>query len=220
MSSTDASEVVRIAVVQTPNEEPRCIELECNWNVGIGGSLWTSGRLLVDYMSRNAPEQHALAGRTVLELGSGTGLVGLAMSLLGPTRVILTDLHSHVESMERNLARNKSRIPSTTSVDVLALDWHTFSAADAARLKPVNWIVGTDIAYLSEFYAPLLRTLTLLADADTRILVGLGRHDTDMRFFRMLVDAGFEYYKIPDEEVGPDYRGKDFGLFDIRKRDP
>ncbi|ETW01141.1 hypothetical protein H310_06747 [Aphanomyces invadans] len=214
-STADRSEVVRIPVSTTSSA---CIELECDWGVGIGGSLWTSGRLLVDYMARNTHEQKDLVGRTVLELGSGTGLVGLAMAHMGPSRVIVTDLDTHVASMERNLERNASLFPSATKVEVVALDWTTFTAADANALKPVDLIVGTDIAYLPEFYEPLRRTLELLVNpSSTRILLGLGRHDTDMRFFRMLVDAGYEYYKISDDLVGPEYRGKDFGLFDIRK---
>ncbi|CAK4086679.1 unnamed protein product [Aphanomyces euteiches] len=173
---------------------------------------------MVDYFCRNPRERQDLAGCSVVELGSGTGLVGLAMALMGPKRVAITDLESHVDSMQRNVARNASRIPSTTNVDIVAVDWYKFTATDAEKLKPVDWIVGTDIAYQSEFYVPLTRALELLAGPKTRILLGLNRLDTDMRFFRMLVDAGFEYYKISDELVDPEYRGKDFGLFDIRKR--
>ncbi|RHX97034.1 hypothetical protein DYB25_003607 [Aphanomyces astaci] len=216
--TSDRSEVVRIPVTTT---DATCIEVECNWDVGIGGSLWTSGRLLVDYMARNSRERDALVGRTVLELGSGTGLVGLAMAHMGPSRVIVTDLDTHVASMERNVVRNAELFPPSTKVEVVALDWTTFTAADARALTPIDWIVGTDIAYLPEFYAPLLRTLELLVvPSTTRILLGLGRHDTDMRFFRMLAEAGYEYYKISDALVGPEYRGKDFGLFDIRKASP
>ncbi|EQC28606.1 hypothetical protein SDRG_13685 [Saprolegnia diclina VS20] len=211
-------EVVEIPVRATSadgTDRDDVIELSCNWGVGIGGSLWTSGRLMVDYFSRNGRARQQLQGASVLELGSGTGLVGLALACMGPASVVLTDLESHVAALQANIERNSARFSDETRVSVAALDWNTVSANDA--MVPLDWIVGTDIAYMPEFYAPLLKTLQLMAGPNTRILVGLGRHDTDMRFFRLLQDAGFSYYKVSDELVSEEFRGKDFGLFEIQR---
>ncbi|KDO25906.1 hypothetical protein SPRG_08847 [Saprolegnia parasitica CBS 223.65] len=211
-------EVVEIPVRATSadgTDRDDVVELGCNWGVGIGGSLWTSGRLMVDYFSRNVRARQQLQGASVLELGSGTGLVGLALACMGPASVVLTDLESHVAALQANVERNSARFSDGTLVSVAALDWNTASADDATA--PLDWIVGTDIAYMPEFYAPLLKTLQLLAGPNTRILVGLGRHDTDMRFFRLLQDAGFSYYKVSDELVSEEFRGKDFGLFEIQR---
>jgi predicted nicotinamide N-methyase len=191
------------------------LDLECNWDVGIGGSLWTSGRLLVDYIHRNVDERMQLHNKTILELGSGTGLVGLAMALCSPKRVILTDLSSHIKSLSQNIDRNSRLIPKLTQVDAVVLDWTTITAASVREMLPIDLIVGTDIAYMPEFYTPLITTLSLLAQDKTRILIGLGRHDTSMQFFRLLVDAGFDYCKIHDEYIGDEYRGKDFGIIEI-----
>lgn len=46
-----------------------------------------------------------LAGAPVLELGSGTGLVGLAAALCG-AQAILTDTHEVVPSLAANVAAN------------------------------------------------------------------------------------------------------------------
>ncbi|OQR97059.1 hypothetical protein ACHHYP_12716 [Achlya hypogyna] len=190
------------------------VELGCDWGVGIGGSLWTSGRLMVDYFSRHEPARRQLAGARVLELGSGTGLVGLAVALMGPAHVALTDLASHVAALEANVARNADRIPAETTITVSALDWN---APPPTPDAPLDWIVGTDIAYSPAFYAPLLATLQRLAGPNTRILVGLGRHDTDRRFFQLLHDAGFSYYKVDESLMSQEFHGKDFGLFEIRR---
>ncbi|OQS03069.1 hypothetical protein THRCLA_04615 [Thraustotheca clavata] len=190
------------------------IELECNWDVGIGGSLWTSGRLLVDYLSRNGVVRQEIEGTRVLELGSGTGLVGLAVALFGPASVVLTDLETHVAALENNVKRNAGRIPSRTNVTVEALDWN---APKNVGDGVFEWIVGTDIAYSRSFYVPLLNTLTLFGTKKTKIQLGLGRDDTEMQFFKMLQDAGFEYYKISEAFVASEFHGKDFGLFEIRR---
>ena len=53
------------------------LRLGCDWGVGIGGGIWTTGLLLVEHMSEHsALYDDVFRGTRVLELGSGTGLVG------------------------------------------------------------------------------------------------------------------------------------------------
>lgn len=53
------------------------ISLECDWGVGIGGGLWSTGLLLAEHLSKHATlYDDVFRGKRLLELGSGTGLVG------------------------------------------------------------------------------------------------------------------------------------------------
>lgn len=53
------------------------LSLACDWGVGIGGGLWSTGLLLIEHLCTHAAlYDEALRDRRVLELGSGTGLVG------------------------------------------------------------------------------------------------------------------------------------------------
>lgn len=53
------------------------LKLEVNWGVGIGGGLWSTGILLTEHLAKHAAlYDRVLKGKRVLELGSGTGLVG------------------------------------------------------------------------------------------------------------------------------------------------
>lgn len=53
------------------------ISLECDWAVGIGGGLWSTGLLLTEHLSKHASlYDDVFRGKRLLELGSGTGLVG------------------------------------------------------------------------------------------------------------------------------------------------
>lgn len=76
------------------------LSLACDWGVGIGGGLWSTGLLLIEHLCKNATLYDGiLRGKRVLELGSGTGLVGettrsrhLTVSTIILTRTS-TDVH-------------------------------------------------------------------------------------------------------------------------------
>lgn len=75
---------------------------------GLGGVLWDAGRALGLYLvSRSCA---LLDGRRVLELGSGSGFVGLCAHLAGAARVVLSDLPALTGLLARNVARNAGRL--------------------------------------------------------------------------------------------------------------
>ncbi|PLW04839.1 hypothetical protein PCASD_08790 [Puccinia coronata f. sp. avenae] len=109
----------------------------------------------------------------VLELGSGTGLVGLTASQVlafvlsstlnsGPidVQVFLTDYHPDVlENLQHNLDLNKSRhtlpddCPSTLSVKVAKLDWREPESSEIASdglEGAFDVILGSDLVYEPE----------------------------------------------------------------------
>lgn len=58
------------------------VNLECDWGVGIGGGIWSTGRLLVQHLCKHAALYDGVfRGKRLLELGSGTGLVGEEITL-------------------------------------------------------------------------------------------------------------------------------------------
>ncbi|CAM9172170.1 unnamed protein product, partial [Hapterophycus canaliculatus] len=95
------------------------LSLECDWAVGIGGGLWSTGILLTEHLAKHgALYDNVFRGKRVLELGSGTGLAGLAAARFGPPlEVVITDLESHVDICRRNAGRDaatgaQARLPS------------------------------------------------------------------------------------------------------------
>ncbi len=56
----------------------------------------------------------------ILELGAGTGLVGLAAAQLGAARVQITDLPYALANIQSNVDRNAA---GSSTVEVRALDW-------------------------------------------------------------------------------------------------
>ncbi|KAJ3484442.1 hypothetical protein NLI96_g5642 [Meripilus lineatus] len=66
--------------------DPLTIKLAIDASPGCGGVAWPAGEVLSRYIARRG----SLSGKTILELGSGTGLVGLVAGMLG-AHVWITD---------------------------------------------------------------------------------------------------------------------------------
>jgi len=113
---------------------------------GCGGITWPAGEVLANYISRRGP---ALHGLNVLELGSGTGLVGLVAGCLG-ARVCITDQAPLIQIMERNISLNKLQL----NVTAVELDW-CVCYRNTLALQPVSLLHHPVIAILFHCRSPI-----------------------------------------------------------------
>ncbi|KAF5370036.1 hypothetical protein D9758_001342 [Tetrapyrgos nigripes] len=84
---------------------------------GCGGIVWPAGQILSNYLVRKGCDH--LEGKNVLELGSGTGLVGLVAASLGAKGVWITDQKPLLDIMQQNVSVNNLH----SSCIVSELDW-------------------------------------------------------------------------------------------------
>ena len=82
------------------------IILECP-DHGIPGKVWDGGFILAEYLSLH-PD--AVRGKRCVEVGAGTGVVGITAACMGASAVTLTDLAEHVSILEANLVTNRRAI--------------------------------------------------------------------------------------------------------------
>jgi predicted nicotinamide N-methyase len=68
-------------------------------------------------------EDVGLTGKSVIEIGSGTGLVGLVAAALGAGPVILTDLAHLVGPISGNIKLNSGQLSDPTAVTAAELEW-------------------------------------------------------------------------------------------------
>jgi predicted nicotinamide N-methyase len=134
----------------------------------LGLQVWQAAPLLVQ---RLAALPHLLAGKRVLELGSGCGLVGLAAARLGASSVVLSDTPSATGVLE--LLRENAQLNEGEGcpVTVLALDWGDDVGSEP--LPRFDVLLGSDVLYHAH-HAPLLaRTIAarLCCDADAFALL-------------------------------------------------
>ena len=116
-----------------------------------GVALWPAAIALAHEVASRAGE---FAGRSVLELGAGTGLPGIVAASFG-ARVVQTDRHELAMSVcRRNGERNRELTrQGAGSVEHRLADWTRWD--DAARY---DWILGSDVLY-SEAMHPHLRRI-------------------------------------------------------------
>lgn len=131
---------------------------------GIAHQVWPASRALAAFAAAGA-----FSGRSVLELGAGCGLVGLAAAAAGANRVVLTDSSAAVERVALNIAANGgvvSRAAGGASGRCVAavLEWGTSGGFD---LGEFDVIVASDCTYWRHLHGPLMRTLHKLAAAAT-----------------------------------------------------
>lgn len=120
------------AAKTTPGNDDDAPECAGDWTAG---AVWRGGEQLAEWLF-SMPE--AVAGKRVLELGSGTGIAGLAAVLAGAAFVTLTD--RHVEQATANVRLNPSL---AAHVRVRSLQWGATSADDEA----VDLVLGADLVY-------------------------------------------------------------------------
>ncbi|KAF8269714.1 putative methyltransferase-domain-containing protein [Lactarius quietus] len=162
---------------------------------GCGGVAWPAGEVLARYISRRGK---ALQGLNVLELGSGTGLVGLVAGYFG-ARVYITDQPPLIPIMERNIALNGLE----SSVTAAELDW---SKPLPEHLPRPDVILAADCVYFEPAFPLLVATL-----------VALKRRKADKRFFAMLKKQ-FTWSVVEDDPARETYSREAITLLRLFRR--
>ena len=167
--------------------------------IGTGAHIWPGGRAAAVYLAGHA--RNVLANRVVLEVGSGTGLLGLVAAQLGAARVVLSDVTEMLPLLEANVARN--RAVTTAEVDVVALHWGEDDVHE--DLPPLDWILASDCVYSMEAIEPLLDALVAHAvPGKTTVLMATEIRDSDVctTFLQRAAERGFKARKVASKKHG------------------
>jgi predicted nicotinamide N-methyase len=155
--------------------------IESSGELGIGGTIWDAGLVLASFLEKNSTSIFTKPGTRILELGSGTGVLGLCAAKIAPdfvSEVVITDIGNHLDLIAHNLSIN----PDLASrVTISKLDWFA-----PENLGEFDVVIGSDISYFSELYVPLMTTLEMHYRPETLVLFS--------REIRKEEDA--EYYSV------------------------
>ncbi|KAH9843673.1 putative methyltransferase-domain-containing protein [Rhodofomes roseus] len=192
---------IELAFPRGPEDGDILIKLVVDASPGCGGIAWPAGEVLSRYISRHG----SLEGQTVLELGSGTGLVGLVAGKLG-AEVWITDQAPLLSIMRRNVAMNDL----SAHVHVAELNWGSPLPPDIHR---PSVILAADCVYFEPAFPLLVHTLAELvprpSDSDAAsdrpevLFCYKKRRKADKRFFTLL-KREFTWTEVtddPDREV-------------------
>ncbi|NWH70546.1 MT21A methyltransferase, partial [Piaya cayana] len=166
----------------------RTVRLRQDWRrLGVAAVVWDAAVVLCTYLEMGGLD---LRDRSVIELGAGTGLLGIVATLLDFTplslgaRVTITDRAVALEFLESNVEANLPSELRPRAV-VKELTW----GKDLGNFLPgaFDLILGADIVYLEETFAELLQTLEHLCSEQTVILLACRiRYERDHKFLKML----------------------------------
>lgn len=132
-------------------------------SVGLGGKLWPSAAALARWLRSH---RALVEGAHVVELGCGTGAVGLYAAALGAASVTLTDGGDErlLRVAMANLEANRAHIdPTGCHVRILRHEWGTGQLS--ASLPPrVHLLVGSDVTYARQTHAQLCTSIRSVLD--------------------------------------------------------
>ena len=126
-----------------------------------GCRVWSCARLLAEWLANRSGGGEddgagpIVVGRDVLELGAGTGAVGLTCAALGASSVTMTDRDEAALALMHTNARINGHYDasSTCEVCVQGLDWG--DPATYIQGASYDLVVAADVLYLPEHCAAL-----------------------------------------------------------------
>ncbi|ORX41187.1 putative methyltransferase-domain-containing protein [Kockovaella imperatae] len=174
------------SIINVSKQLGKEVRLKVDAGPGCGGIAWPSGEVLSQYIGyRYECDPSYLKGKKILELGSGTGLVGIAAGILEPTAEIwVTDQKQLLDLMERNVEYNG--VSSNVHVD--ELNWGE-QIPGHIPVNDLDMILAADCVYFEPAFPLLVQTLCDLIPIGKDIemlFCWKKRRKADKRFFALL----------------------------------
>lgn len=173
--------------LQISKNPPKRILLQVHQEATGAGStgtvIWNSGLLLtrlLEELITNAVSDGKINDRfplakysemTVLELGTGTGVVSMVAAALGAARVIATDGNSRVVQLAKTNFDVNYQILGTNKVTAAVLPWGFLSALDYA--EEADLVIGSDLTYFSGNWPALAETMATVVKRKNGIVLYL-----------------------------------------------
>ncbi|KAB8199676.1 putative methyltransferase-domain-containing protein [Aspergillus parasiticus] len=180
---------------------------------GCGGQLWPAGMVLARYLLHQ--HRSDFNNKTIVELGAGGGLVGLAVARgcdIGSSSVYITDQAPMLPLMEANIKLNNvsSRVAATV------LNWGE-SLPDCIPKHPAI-VLAADCVYFEPAFPLLISTLkNLLGPESICYFCFKRRRRADSRFLK-LAKKLFHIVEVCDDPMAETYKRENIFLYSIRSK--
>jgi hypothetical protein len=157
-----------------------------------GLSTWTASLRLLEFFGNHL---NLLESKKILELGSGAGLLGMALSCMGADKVILTDcLDIVLQRLDENIILNNLQ----TRCQTLFLDWTLCEEFDIS--DNLDLVIAADVVFDPSIIIPLVSCISLLK---TPCLIASTERNSDtFRLFILALEkhAGLKWSRIDIEQ--------------------
>ncbi|XP_061363656.1 uncharacterized protein LOC133307206 [Gastrolobium bilobum] len=198
-----------------------------NGSMHVGTSVWPCSLVLVKFVDRWAPHTTTTAnnpyahlldfrGKRAVELGTGCGVAGMGLYLLGLTDLVLTDIGPVMPALKRNLKVNKPVLRKNLKHTILY--WNNPHQISSLN-PPFDFVIATDVVYIEETVAPLVSAMeTLLADDGVVLLGYQVRSPEAHKLFWELCDQVFDVEEVPHDHLHPEYAYEETHVYLLRKK--
>mmetsp|Transcript_6706 Transcript_6706/g.13615 ORF Transcript_6706/g.13615 Transcript_6706/m.13615 type:complete len:218 (+) Transcript_6706:55-708(+) len=179
----------------------RTLEIEQRLRESVGARVWDAALVLCRYLEECSqprgiyPDAVRLKGKRVLDLGTGTGLVGIVAHLLGAEQVVLTDREEILPITWDNLKRNLPGALEQSQVEIRPLLWGT---GEEAPFGEFDYVFAADLLYNSANHEALVRTLLALCKPRTTVIMVQKWRDAgkESAFLMHAEMAGLQYEQL------------------------
>lgn len=205
-----------------PSQDPQIVSIPQK-NFGEEAVVvWDAALVLSYFLVKNF--QKFLGEKiSVLELGAGTGAVGLVAAALGAKKVILTDLPRIVPLLEEGIALNKHKI--NTKIEARSLTWGDLSDSESLKNEQIDLILISDCIYYEASVKPLIQTLINLSHPGVKILISYEKRDyleskvkIEKEFFRE-IGANFQILPFKTEDCHEEFASDDIKVIQLVPKD-
>lgn len=169
---------------------------------GCGGQLWPAGMVLAKYCLRVQGRQ--LFNKSILELGAGAGIVGLAVARwlqdqgsenYGSTSIVMTDQECMLHLMHRNIELNCLAAPL---IQGNVLDWGVESESS---FDTPDVLLAADCVYFEPAFPLLMQEMKRLIGPNTTCYFCMKkRRKADLRFIKDMRKS----FNVRDVDDDPD----------------
>uniref|UniRef100_A0A8C1YWC7 Si:ch73-244f7.3 n=1 Tax=Cyprinus carpio TaxID=7962 RepID=A0A8C1YWC7_CYPCA len=158
-----------------------------------GATIWPAALALCRFLETPQGRQHIdLLDKSVLELGAGTGLLSVVITLLG-AKLTATDLPEILSNLRYNLNKN-TRGRRRHEPLVAELYWgHKLDETFPRSTHQYDYVLATDVVYHHDFLAELLVTMRHFCQQGTTLVwANKVRYASDLDF----INNFLRYFEI------------------------
>lgn len=153
-------------------------------------AVWDSGVLLAEYLINNSL---SLQGKTVLELGAGTGVTGIALAMNVDCRVIFTDY----EEFSCQLCHHNCEINNLNNFATLVADWRDFPEIE----ENIDVVICSDVLYEKKQVAPLFNVLNAFLQKKIPVYLADPGRAYINDFLSLVKDAGYSIKASKEKDM-------------------
>ncbi|XP_076101493.1 protein N-lysine methyltransferase METTL21D-like isoform X1 [Mytilus galloprovincialis] len=185
----------------------------------VGCVVWDAALVLSKYFeTEDFLKGQLLKEKNIVELGAGTGVVGIIASTFG-ANVTITDLPEFIPLINMNIAANKHLITGNATAKTLV--WGT----DTITNQTFDYVCLADCIYYEQSLQPLVKTITDHCNGNTTVLCCYENRITEHKLelkskFFELIDEKFNVEEIPLHRQDPQFRSGDIHIMEFKLKNP